>query len=163
MNRITLVMGLLGIAGCSITYPAQAQTSPLQVARHSPLSAVPKNSATAQVRQKVDSLQRLTQPGYYKALLAVTKRPAGSVMARLAAETCTSYLCGTIEVVSVKDGSWNDPTTWSVNRVPNSADQVRLRHVVSLPASYNAQAQLLRYDTGGKLQPGAGSRLQMGL
>ncbi|CCH01116.1 hypothetical protein FAES_3107 [Fibrella aestuarina BUZ 2] len=64
---------------------------------------------------------------------------------------------------TVKTGSWDDPTVWSVNRVPTAADAVELRHMVSLPPSYTAQAGSLRYKATGRLKTSAESLLRIGL
>ena len=83
---------------------------------------------------------------------------------RLAATTCYACLCDLIngEAVTIKWGEWNDPAIWSVNRIPTSADAVRLRHRVIVPTSYIAQAKLLHYDAGGKLLPATASRVRLG-
>lgn len=31
-------------------------------------------------------------------------------------------------IYSVRDGDWNDPGTWNLNRVPRFGDRVLLRH-----------------------------------
>ncbi len=115
-------------------------------------------------KQKTDSLQRVTQPGYYSASFTQRKRSAPSAIAKLADNSCYSYLCGLTngEIVTTKLGQWNDPAIWSVSRIPTSADIVRIRHQVIVPASYNAQARLVRYDVGGKLLPATGSKLRLG-
>lgn len=122
------------------------------------------SSVTARVNRKIDSLQRLTQAGYYTARFTQRKAATGSETARKALSTCDSYLCGLVngEVVSIQLGEWNDPAIWSVKRVPTRADVVRIRHRVSVPVNYNAQAKRLRYDVSGKLVPATGSRVQLG-
>ncbi|WP_460961562.1 Ig-like domain-containing protein [Spirosoma litoris] len=65
-------------------------------------------------------------------------------------------------IYSIKPGGWNDPTIWSTNQIPTSADAVRLRHAVNLPIDYQAQAGLLSYDAGGQLNTDMGSRVRLG-
>ncbi|WP_332369743.1 hypothetical protein [Spirosoma telluris] len=65
-------------------------------------------------------------------------------------------------VYSVKAGAWDDPTVWSINQVPTVVYVVRLRHLISLPAAYEAQVGLLSYDVGGQLQTGLGSGIRVG-
>ncbi|QMW03831.1 immunoglobulin domain-containing protein [Spirosoma foliorum] len=66
-------------------------------------------------------------------------------------------------IYSVKPGGWDDPAVWSTSQIPTSADAVRLRHAISLPADYQAQAGLLSYDAGGQLQPDMGSCVRLGI
>lgn len=63
---------------------------------------------------------------------------------------------------TVKTGSWNDAAIWSLNRVPVSNDPVRIKHQVSIPASYAAQARVVSYDPGQRLLFGSDSRLKLG-
>ncbi len=39
---------------------------------------------------------------------------------------------------SIADGSWDDPTTWDLHRVPNAGDRVEVRHRVTIPTSVPA-------------------------
>lgn len=145
---------------------AQSGRSGLLTTRSLPGTLV--SSVVGRVQRTVDSLQRLTQPGYYSVLytnkqatsLATTRSTALATV-----NPCDNYLCGQIdgEVVSIRIGPWNDPATWSVNRVPTKADVVRLRHIVNLPTNYNAQAKRLHYDAAGALQTASGSQLRVGL
>ncbi|GAB4043760.1 hypothetical protein GCM10028810_07240 [Spirosoma litoris] len=48
-------------------------------------------------------------------------------------------------------------TTWSINQLPTSVNVGRLRHMVSLPVGYQAQAGQIRYDEGEVLQMGSDS------
>lgn len=89
------------------------------------------------------------------------------------ADACGSYSYGETEdyrlqvqssctgMASVKDGNWNDPTVWSCGRLPTAADPVQIRHRVTLPTSYTAQAQRIRIDTGKRLIY-AGGQLKLG-
>ncbi|RYU95211.1 fibronectin type III domain-containing protein [Emticicia agri] len=55
--------------------------------------------------------------------------------------TCTNMF-------SIKDGAWNDPSIWSCNRLPTNADIVQIKHIVTVPAGYVAQAQQITYAQG---------------
>ncbi|MBD2701648.1 fibronectin type III domain-containing protein [Spirosoma sp. BT702] len=63
---------------------------------------------------------------------------------------------------TVKAGAWNDATIWSCGQVPTSRNSVDIRHVVSLPASYQAQALRVSYSATGRLVFGVSSRLRLG-
>ncbi|MBD2705693.1 hypothetical protein IC229_34110 [Spirosoma sp. BT702] len=65
--------------------------------------------------------------------------------------------CGPL--VSLKAGSWSDPTVWYCNRVPLSTDVVRLNHAVSLPANYQVQALRVIYSATGRLNFDPNSKL----
>jgi len=49
-------------------------------------------------------------------------------------------------IVSIRTGNWNDPDTWSCNRVPPVSDVVTLTagHTVTLPGSITGFAQRLQ-------------------
>lgn len=65
-----------------------------------------------------------------------------------------------LEIYTLKDGNWNDASLWSVERIPQLNERVRLKHLVTIPVSYLAfsgtvlfdPASKLIYDTGGRLQ-----------
>ena len=63
---------------------------------------------------------------------------------------------------TVKAGSWNDPAVWSCGRIPLSSDLVQIKHVVTIPASYQAQVKRVSYDAGQQLVFGQGSTVQFG-
>ncbi len=65
------------------------------------------------------------------------------------------------EIFTVKTGNWNDPTVWNVNRLPQPGDRARLKHTVTIPASYLGFVTTLIYDPASRLLYGAGGRLQM--
>jgi hypothetical protein len=67
-----------------------------------------------------------------------------------------------LEVFSLKDGLWNDPTVWSVGRLPLATERVRLRHSVTMPANHTALGGTLVYDAGGRLVYQAGGTLRFG-
>ena len=65
------------------------------------------------------------------------------------------------EIFTVKTGNWSDPTVWNVNRLPQLGDRARLKHAVTLPASYAAFVSRLLYDSAGRLLYGIGGRLRI--
>jgi hypothetical protein len=67
-----------------------------------------------------------------------------------------------LEIYSLKNGNWNDQTLWSVERLPQLGERVRLKHLVTIPASFLALSGRLLYDPASKLIYGAGGRLQLG-
>ena len=64
-------------------------------------------------------------------------------------------------MITVKAGAWNDPTVWSCNRVPLATDAVTVKHMVTMPAGYLANAKSLLLDVNGKLSYDATGRLQL--
>ncbi|GAB4032749.1 purple acid phosphatase family protein [Spirosoma gilvum] len=60
---------------------------------------------------------------------------------------------------TVKAGIWTDPSVWSGNRVPTSADALQLKHIVSIPDNTEVHAQKVTYDPGIKVQLGNQSKL----
>ncbi|GAB3690802.1 hypothetical protein GCM10027592_08340 [Spirosoma flavus] len=93
----------------------------------------------------------VTTSGVYSVTVStpVFGSPAGS----------TSLSVLTEHMYTVKAGSWNDPTVWSCGSVPDATRKVQLLHVVNLPASYQAEAQRIKYETGSKLNVAAGAKL----
>lgn len=69
---------------------------------------------------------------------------------------------GLLEVYTLKDGSWSDPSVWSVGRLPQLGERVRLKHTVSVPTATTAQGIILTYDPTGRLLYEAGGKLQLG-
>lgn len=67
-----------------------------------------------------------------------------------------------LEIYSLKNGSWNDQTLWSVERLPLLGEQVRLKHLITIPASFLALGSRLLYDQASKLIYATGGRLQLG-
>ena len=65
------------------------------------------------------------------------------------------------EIFTVKTGNWSDPTVWNVNRLPQLGDRARLKHAVTLPASYAAFVGRLLYDSAGRLLNSTGGRLRI--
>ncbi|WP_373514673.1 hypothetical protein [Persicitalea sp.] len=64
--------------------------------------------------------------------------------------------------VTVKSGNWNDPTVWLCGQVPSSTDLVVIRHAVALSGSFTAHAKQVAYETGGSLNLGTNSQIQLG-
>lgn len=62
---------------------------------------------------------------------------------------------------TIRPGLWNDPTVWSCGRIPLPSDPVWLKHPISLPINYQAQAMQIRYDTGQRLLFEIGSKLNI--
>lgn len=67
-----------------------------------------------------------------------------------------------LDVFTLKDGSWNDPAVWSVSRVPLSSERVRLRHAVTIPASFQAVGRTVVYESASRLIYSAGGMLRLG-
>lgn len=66
-----------------------------------------------------------------------------------------------LEVFTLKDGLWSDPTVWSVSRLPQAGDRVRLKHTITIPAGLLALAGGLIYDSASRLIYSADGRLQL--
>ena len=69
---------------------------------------------------------------------------------------------GILEMYTLKNGNWNDPSVWSLSRVPQPGERVRLRHTVTIPAGFTASGLILSYDPDGRLIHEAGTKLQLG-
>lgn len=67
-----------------------------------------------------------------------------------------------LEIYSLVNGNWNNAATWSVGRLPAAGERVRLRHLITIPASFVAQGGILLFDPASKVIYGAGGRLQVG-
>ncbi len=63
---------------------------------------------------------------------------------------------------TLRSGNWDDPLTWSCNRIPNAADVVQIKHVVNVPSNYTATARAVRYDAGRQLVFGSNAKLKLG-
>ncbi|MBD2700492.1 hypothetical protein IC229_07590 [Spirosoma sp. BT702] len=83
------------------------------------------------------------------------------------ASGCTTTASATVATSSrpilntVKNGNWNDPTTWSCGRIPVAGDIAVIQHLVTVPASYTGSALIIRYSAGGKVIYGAGSKIRL--
>jgi len=89
-----------------------------------------------------------TQAGSYSLTVKATDPRSLSASVRVVINA------GVCSMVTVKNGSWNDPSVWSCHRVPNSADAVRIEHPVNLPDNYAASALRITFATGITLQMG---------
>ncbi|MVM29078.1 hypothetical protein GO755_03470 [Spirosoma sp. HMF4905] len=67
-----------------------------------------------------------------------------------------------LSIYTIREGSWDDPTVWSCNRIPTLTDQVKLNHKLVIPNAYVAKALSIRYETGARLTLGAGSSVKVG-
>ncbi|WP_461075418.1 hypothetical protein [Spirosoma flavus] len=152
------------ICWLTVTLPALAQNNRIAALQE---RAWPANRSVAYVshtQRTIDSLQRMTRPGYHSERLMSFRQTTPDKQTRLAAVSCNNHLCGLVngEVVSTQAGEWNDPAIWSVRRVPLNTDIVRLKHAVTIPTSYSARAGRLRYDATGRLLPKQNGRLRLG-
>jgi hypothetical protein len=66
---------------------------------------------------------------YYVACNAVTSCESARILVVVTVLPCT-------QMISIKTGSWNDPTVWSCNRVPTATDNITINtgHNVTVPA-----------------------------
>lgn len=62
---------------------------------------------------------------------------------------------------TLKPGSWDDPTVWSLNRVPINTDAVLLKHIISIPTGYQTHALKVSYDIDQRLSIGNNSKLKL--
>ncbi|MVM38785.1 hypothetical protein GO730_16630 [Spirosoma sp. HMF3257] len=75
----------------------------------------------------------------------------------------TSILFQTCSVLyTVQTGSWANPSIWSCNRVPNSADVVQIKHNVTVPYNFTANALRISFDQAKQLNFSTNARLQLG-
>ncbi|GAB3689736.1 hypothetical protein GCM10027592_06460 [Spirosoma flavus] len=65
-------------------------------------------------------------------------------------------------IYTIQTGLWNDPSTWSCNRIPAPDDVVQIKHAVVIPASYIATARRINYDAGKPVNYGTNARLKLG-
>ena len=69
---------------------------------------------------------------------------------------------GILEIYTINNGNWSNPDVWSVGRLPQLGERVRLKHWVTIPAGYLALGGTLIYDPVSKLIYNPGGRLQLG-
>jgi predicted outer membrane repeat protein len=62
---------------------------------------------------------------------------------------------------TIKAGNWNDETVWSCGRIPTAIDAVQVRHVIVIPANFQANALRIVYDIGSKLTINALAKLRL--
>jgi hypothetical protein len=67
-------------------------------------------------------------------------------------------------ISSVLDGSWSNPATWSLARVPSASDTVSIRHTVTYD-SITGNADVIGIDAGGtfRFSTTQNTRLQVGI
>ncbi|MBD2703546.1 hypothetical protein IC229_23080 [Spirosoma sp. BT702] len=70
--------------------------------------------------------------------------------------------CPSNLLTSVKNGSWNDPATWSCNQVPAADNVVTIAHQVTVPASTMVNCQRIRYVAQGRLTFSTGGKVRLG-
>ena len=74
--------------------------------------------------------------------------------------TSTSFrLLVNTGMYSIKNGNWDDPTTWSLNRIPVSTDPVLIKYEVTIPDNFVAHAYQVSFDPLQRLLYGLASRL----
>jgi hypothetical protein len=61
--------------------------------------------------------------------------------------------------VSLRNGNWNDPTVWSCGCIPTATDAVQVRHIITVPAAFHANALRVYIDKAAQLTYGEGGRL----
>ncbi|MBD2704157.1 hypothetical protein IC229_26170 [Spirosoma sp. BT702] len=64
---------------------------------------------------------------------------------------------------TLKTGSWTDASVWSCGRIPQISDLAQIKHVVTLPPNFQAEAMQVVFDAGQRLLFGTGSTLRMGI
>jgi len=65
--------------------------------------------------------------------------------------------------VSLRNGNWNDPTIWSCGCIPMTTDAVQVRHIVTVPPAFQANALRVYIDGAARLTYGLGGRLILSL
>ncbi len=63
---------------------------------------------------------------------------------------------------TLRPGSWNDPTVWSCGQIPTASNPVELKHRITIPDGYVANALKISFDGGGSLMCGTAARLVLG-
>ena len=87
---------------------------------------------------------------------------SGVLRVTVPAHSFGSWVQGTLAMYTVKTGLWNDPTTWSCNRVPVSTDAIQVKHIVTVPAGYVGNALKISFDSGQKLNLVADANVHVG-
>ncbi|GAB3698159.1 hypothetical protein GCM10027592_22990 [Spirosoma flavus] len=65
-------------------------------------------------------------------------------------------------IYSVKTGIWNDPSVWYCGRIPQISDFVQVKHVVTIPTSYQATAMQITFDASRRLLFNMDSSVRLG-
>ena len=86
-------------------------------------------------------------------------RPQGSsqVLLAMATPDAVTTPLATGMVISVKNGNWNDPATWSSNQVPSAESAVTIRHTVTV--NIDATCKTLKAESPALVQVAAGKKL----
>ena len=66
------------------------------------------------------------------------------------------------EMYTINTGFWDDPAIWSFGRLPLLSDPVQIKHIVTIPPNYEAQALRISYDLGKQLLLGSTSAIKFG-
>ena len=66
-----------------------------------------------------------------------------------------------VDIYTLKDGLWSDPTVWSVGRVPQAGERLRVLHSVTIPGAYVAQGGQIVYGTNGRLLFSLGGQIRL--
>ncbi|MBD2701804.1 hypothetical protein IC229_14225 [Spirosoma sp. BT702] len=116
----TALLGLFIV--CLFTLSALAQLSPPGLVSSHRATTTRAVTPVQRIKQIVDSLQRLTRPGYYSALFAAKKRSSGSPGVRIAADDCNGSLCNAIIDTSLSVGlTYSGALNCSTNSVTLTA------------------------------------------
>ncbi|GAB3999044.1 hypothetical protein GCM10028807_48190 [Spirosoma daeguense] len=75
--------------------------------------------------------------------------------------TAFSLTVNTGNMFTLKTGDWNDISVWSCNRIPLSTDSLQIKHLITIPASYVANAKKIRFDLDRGLTFGLNGRLSL--
>ena len=67
------------------------------------------------------------------------------------------------DISSVQNGNWNDPATWNCGRIPVFLDIVRVRHNVTLPDNFTANARQVNFESTARLQYGLLARMRLNI
>jgi hypothetical protein len=75
----------------------------------------------------------------------------------MASPDAVTTLLATGMVISIKNGNWNDPATWSNNQVPNAESNAIIRHNVII--NIDATCKTLKAESPAQVQVAAGKKL----
>ncbi len=94
----------------------------------------------------------------------VTATATLTLIIQSALHDCSAVLPGEsgAEIVSVRDGNWADPATWSCGCVPGVCNPVLVGHVISISENQSATAKRITCTVDGRLTAGATSVLRLG-
>ncbi|MCY7356798.1 MAG: hypothetical protein LH609_04895 [Rudanella sp.] len=69
----------------------------------------------------------------------------------------------TFDINSVQNGNWNDPATWNCGRIPIRLDIVKVRHTVTLPENFTANARQVNFESSARLLYGLQARMRLAM